>query len=259
MRSDKSKIPVRESSPMKKYFTLIELLVVIAIIAILAAMLLPALKTAKDVANNAVCGGNMKQLGYAWIYYSGDYDDWLLSLTNTVSRFGGAGYVTNTGANYWPYAVRDYLNMPTMVDGYWGGIPVKYRGRSLITCPSMRATPQSGKINPDYLFEIHYAMPQYNMGGDNKASPSIVAYQKIHQLKYPSDQCVFIEGRSNSGSYSGRFVIDQPNWATYTDFRHNKSTNTILGDGHLEHRTMQEISNEVSVSWNTSKFFGCPP
>ncbi len=75
-------------------FTLIELLVVIAIIAILAAMLLPALQRAKLKATEASCLNNEKQLAYAWRMYAMDNADKIVGLEESAGD--GASWRINS-------------------------------------------------------------------------------------------------------------------------------------------------------------------
>ena len=118
-------------------FTLIELLVVIAIIAILSAMLLPALSKARDRARTAVCMSQQKQLGTLLAIYAG----------NSQGRVP-PGFIDNC-AHYYGYACENRAGNWARYRGSWMGLAVLYetevgKNERLLYCPSLVPTGWGG-------------------------------------------------------------------------------------------------------------------
>ncbi|GEM_PF-3031702 len=121
-------------------FTLIELLVVIAIIAVLIALMLPALAGAKDTAKTKMCASNLRQYGIGMGLYSGDYDGCLPLLWNgnPMQLWTGTWYVVYAGVPTPPGPVWSYMSM---MSDFMKDIKLMEK------CPNMSKVPYNGTGN----------------------------------------------------------------------------------------------------------------
>jgi prepilin-type N-terminal cleavage/methylation domain-containing protein len=174
----------------KDGFTLIELLVVIAIIAILAAMLLPALSKAKERAKRISCVANMKNWAYAVVLYQGDYSD-------AIPFFGYDPVDPDTP--YWPAYLAPYLTKTEIGNVYTQNIYTN----AVRACPGGRPGYVSG-----YSFTTWTAWIGANFGGytsDSLSGPFVYCVGpagagkaiKMSRIAKPADCMSFIETYSH--------------------------------------------------------------
>jgi prepilin-type N-terminal cleavage/methylation domain-containing protein len=182
----------------KKGFTLIELLVVIAIIAMLLAILMPALNKVKKIAQRVICGTNLKGLGTAQTVYANDYDD------EYAVQGRGAAHIWSTGTDQWQISIKDWsvgANLTVGASLYLLVREADVSPKSFV-CPSTEQSEFSGKNlnNLDIVELWDFGNPNWPAAATGEGPIKCVSYS--YHMPYAAGQTPAPASTATKGKYA---------------------------------------------------------
>ena len=228
-------------SGRREGFTLIELLVVVSIIALLVAILVPALNEARELAKTAVCQSNLRSIGTAFHVYANGYN-------GTLPLLGDALFDHYSPANraFWiDRLAKDYLGLTIPSSPTKCGIQVDDSLGSPFSCPSDERLrkfyyPPNVEYPGFFGYAVSFGANMYrldyrygNYPGDPWDRGGFTKHARLAEIDFPSECLLVCDIEFNSWT---RFA--SPSWPVYDPaceetVRHNDGMNTLYVDGHV--------------------------